>query len=125
MKIAFPVEEDRGAQSVVYGHFGSASFFVVVETEANTVETLTNQEREHAHGQCQPLAALSTAVEAVVVGGIGQGALAKLRSSGVKVYRAVEGTVEENLDLVRSGRLPEFPREHTCAAHDSGEPCVH
>jgi predicted Fe-Mo cluster-binding NifX family protein len=126
MKLAFPVEREDGMASPVFGHFGSAPFFVVVETENGSVESLSNKDRVHLHGQCQPLAALSgTVVDAVVVGGIGAGALMKLNDAGVKVYRAVEGTVSDNLALFKSGRLPEMGFDHTCAGHQGGGHCAH
>jgi predicted Fe-Mo cluster-binding NifX family protein len=126
MKLAFPVEKDDGMASPVFGHFGSAPFFVVVESENGAVESLGNKDRVHLHGQCQPLAALSgKVVDAVVVGGIGAGALMKLNDAGVKVYRAVEGTVSENLALFKSGRLPEMGFDHTCAGHQGGGHCAH
>ena len=125
MRVAFPVEEDRGIESIVYSHFGSAPFFVLAESSDGSVETLPNQDRDHAHGHCQPLAALGVTVDAVAVGGIGAGALSKLNAAGVKVFRAVEGTVQENLELIRSDRLPEFTLEHTCAGHTHDGGCVH
>ena len=118
MRIAFPSQDDNGATSTVYGHFGSARYFIIVESEDGTVETVVNQDREHMHGHCQPLKALGGAiVHAVVVGGIGAGALAGLQADGVRVYRGVEGTVKENLALIKAGRLPEFTFEQTCDGH--------
>jgi len=125
MKVAFPVEEDRGLESAVHGHFGSARYFVVVDSRSRTAQVLANQDAGHQHGSCQPLAALGTPVDAVVAGGIGGGALAKLRAAGVRVYRGLEGTVLENLEMIDTGRLPEFLPEHTCAGHGPGEPCSH
>lgn len=126
MKIAFPTEDDRGIDSIVYGHFGSARDFIVVETEGEAVKTAINRDVEHQHGQCNPLQALGgNTVDAVVVGGIGRGALSKLLSVGVKVYRAVEGTVQENLKLIKSGRLPEFTLDQTCAGHGTQGECTH
>ena len=125
MKVAFPVQQDLGMESAVYTHFGSAQCFVVVEDRTEQAETLPNRDRDHQHGQCKPLEALGTAVDAVVVGGIGGGALMKLQSAGIRVYRAVEGTVLENLELVRAGRLPEFSLADTCGGHRSGGPCAH
>jgi len=58
VKIAFPTQDDLGLESQVYGHFGSANNFIVVDTETDACETVNNRDREHAHGQCQPLAAL-------------------------------------------------------------------
>ena len=125
MKIAFPVQEDMGLESTLYGHFGSAPHFVVVDSDTRTVAALPNRDLEHEHGACRPLEALGTAVDAVVAGGIGGGALAGLHAAGVKVYRGVEGTVRENLEMFKAGHLPEFTPDHTCAGHGQGEGCVH
>ena len=126
MKIAFPSQDDKGAESTVYGHFGSASFFIIVESEKGTVRTVANQDREHMHGHCQPLKALGgERVDAVVVGGIGAGALRGLHAGGIKVYRGVEGTVDENLKLIKAGHLPAFTFEQTCAGHGPHGGCSH
>ena len=121
MKIAFPVEKNEGLKSPVYGHFGSAPFLIIVDTESDAHDTLNNIDLHHQHGQCQPLKALGgTTVEAVVVGGIGGGALQRLQSTGIRVFRAVDGNVGENLELVKSRKLPEFLMNMTCAGHHHG-----
>ncbi len=126
MRIAFPCQDDSGAGSTVYGHFGSANYFIIVESENGTVETVVNQDREHVHGRCQPLKALGgVSVDAVVVGGIGAGALRGLQAGGVRVYRGVEGSVKENLTLIKAGRLPEFTFDQTCAGHGPQGGCSH
>lgn len=126
MKIAFPVQDDRGTESRVYGHFGSARLFIMIDTDDDSVETIVNQDMGHEHGQCKPLDALGGhLVDAVVVGGIGGGALRTLNSAGVKVYRAVEGSIQDNLALTKRGVLPEFRLEHTCAGHTAQGECIH
>ncbi len=126
MRIAFPSQVDLGAESALFGHFGSAGFFIIVESEDGTIETIANEDLHHAHGRCQPLKALGGAtVDAVVVGGIGAGALRGLLAGGIKVYRGVEGTVKENLQLIKTGRLPEFTFDQTCAGHGPGGGCSH
>ncbi|RPH51062.1 MAG: diguanylate cyclase [Desulfobacteraceae bacterium] len=130
MKIAFPIQEDQGVDSRIFNHFGSASLFIIVDTENGKIESSVNPDIDHQHGQCQPLKALGgNKVDAVAVCGIGKGALVKLQNSGVKVFRAAEGSVNENLDLIRSGLLNEFEPEHTCAGHGTGHgimgECVH
>ena len=126
MKIAFPTQENKGLESTVYNHFGSAPFFVVVASENDELEILDNQDLGHAHGNCQPLAALGGApVDAVVVGGIGGGALKKLVDAGVRAYRAVEGTVSENLTLIKEDKLPAFTMDQTCRGHQGIGDCVH
>jgi len=112
--------------SLVYGHFGSAPYFIVADSDTGTSESADNPDSKHQHGQCQPLEALSgKIVDAVVVGGIGAGALQKLNAAGIKTYRAVEGTVSENLELIKSGLLPLFTLDQTCAGHGAGEKCMH
>jgi len=36
MKICMPVSEAKGMDSVIYGHFGSAPFFAVYDTDKNS-----------------------------------------------------------------------------------------
>jgi predicted Fe-Mo cluster-binding NifX family protein len=126
MRIAFPSQEDRGFDSPVYGHFGSATYFIVVESDSGSCETIVNPDRDHLHGHCQPLSAfVGSPLDAVVVGGIGGGALRQLNAAGVQAYRAVEGTVAENLALIRAERLPTFTPAHTCAGHGRDGGCSH
>jgi len=126
MIIAFPTQEDKGLESLVYGHFGSARQFVIVDSEKGSFEVLVNSDREHQHGRCQPLNALGgKRIDAVVVGGIGGGALSKLNSAGVAAYRAVEASIAENLKLIKAGFLPVFTLDQTCAGHEAGGECVH
>jgi predicted Fe-Mo cluster-binding NifX family protein len=126
MKIAFPTQHNKDIDSPVYGHFGSAPHFLIVDSESGAVEVADNPDRDHLHGQCEPLKALSgKTVDAVVAGGIGAGALNKLNASGIKTYRAIEGSVSENLELIKSGLLPLFTPDHTCAGHGEICECVH
>lgn len=126
MKVAFPSQEDRGLDSIVHGHFGSANYFVIVETDDESFDTIQNPEREHLHGQCQPLNALGgSRVDAVVAGGIGGGALHKLLAAGLKAYRAVDGSVKDNLELIQSAKLPEFTMNQTCGGHGGHGGCAH
>jgi predicted Fe-Mo cluster-binding NifX family protein len=124
MKVCFPVQKDEGIESQVYNHFGSAPVFVVVETEEKAVQRVDNRDLHHVHGACNPVMALGgQKVDALVVGGIGGGALRKLNAMGVKVYEAAARTVKENLDLLKENRLEELSMDHSCRAHEGG--CGH
>jgi ArsR family transcriptional regulator len=126
MKIAFPTKDNQGVNSIVDSHFGSAQYFVVLETEGEKVKTAVNHDLGHKHGHCQPLRALGgNSVDAVVVGGIGRGALGRLIDAGIKVYRAERSTVYENLALIKSGRLTEFTLDQTCAGPGPHGKCAH
>jgi predicted Fe-Mo cluster-binding NifX family protein len=127
VKVCFPVKESSALDSPVYGHFGSAPAFVLVDTETGAFTSLSNNDQHHVHGMCNPVAALAgQTVDAVVVGGIGGGALMKLNMSGIKVYKAIAETIAENLAFLASGRLPQFQPGHACSGHtDSGGACAH
>ena len=128
MKIVFPSNSDLGLTGSIYNHFGSAPFFVLVDTENGGHEILNNKDLNHSHGNCQPLKALGeTPVDTVVVGGIGKGALRKLQAEGIKVFRSVEGSVQSNLDLFTQNKLQEFQPDEVCMGHsiDGGGGCGH
>jgi ArsR family transcriptional regulator len=89
MKVGFAVQMNEGIESKVYDHFGSAPAFIIVDTEGKDVQTVSNKDLHHVHGACNPIMALDgKSVDAMVVGGIGAGALAKLNAIGIKVYGA-------------------------------------
>jgi predicted Fe-Mo cluster-binding NifX family protein len=124
MKVCFAVQKDEGMDSAVYGHFGSAPAFVVVDTEHQSIDTVSNRDMIHAHGACNPIMALGGQnVDAVIVGGIGGGALMKLNAAGIKVYGATAVTIKGNLDLLMTNRLAELSMNNTCAGHQGG--CGH
>ena len=126
MKVVFPSNSQLGLTGSVYNHFGSAPFFVLVDTETDDYEVMVNLDKDHSHGNCQPLKAMGSAtVDVVVVGGIGDGALKKLVNSGLDVFRAVEGTVQTNLKLLKEKKLEKFTSKLTCMAHGSGGGCGH
>lgn len=125
MRICFPTDALKGMDSNVYGHFGTAPGFVIVDTESSAVEEINNSDQHHAHGGCQPMKALGgQKVDSIAVGGIGMGALMGLQNNGMRVFRAVAGTVRDNLELLQNGKLPEFTTQHTCGGH-SGGGCAH
>ena len=126
MKVCVPVAEYCGLESQVYGHFGSAASFAVVDTETMEVAQLSNRDQVHVHGACSPLNALAGAKpDVVLVGGIGLGALSGLRQAGIIVCIAPEGTVAEAVRLFKEGELQELEAS-TCACHGaSGCHCSH
>ena len=130
MKVCFPVRDNRGLESAVFGHFGSAPVFVVVDTGSGEVAEVINRDLHHAHGACSPLKALDGhPVDAVVVGGIGGGALAGLTGAGIRVFRSVAPTIAGNIDLLRQGGLEQWAPGQTCAGHShghgGGHACAH
>ena len=118
MQICIPVVEDRGLESRVSAHFGSAPGFMIVDTESGNARLIGNSNQHHAHGMCQPLAALAgETVEGIVVGGIGMGALMKLQAAGITVYRAEHPTVGETLAAYTAGSLQPLGHDQACGGH--------
>lgn len=118
MKICFPVSQNKGLDSPVYNHFGSAPMFLLVDAEQRSVAEEVNRDLHHQHGTCRPLKALGGQdVDTIVVGGIGAGALSGLNQAGFKVYRAAAGTIAENLDRFLKQGLTELTPAQTCGGH--------
>jgi predicted Fe-Mo cluster-binding NifX family protein len=121
MKICIPVEDNNALDSRVCAHFGSAPFFLIVDTDTAECDSIVNTGAHHAHGMCQPLALLDGKhIDGVVVGGIGRGALFKLQAAGVGVYLSEYPTVRETVAAYRVGTLRPVTPEHVCAGHGQG-----
>jgi predicted Fe-Mo cluster-binding NifX family protein len=124
MKVGFAVEVDNGLESTVYGHFGSAPAFIIIDTDLKQAATVNNTNAHHVHGACNPIMALGgNAVDAMVVGGIGAGAIVKLNSMGVKVFKAGALTVKENIALLHENKLQEVSMNGACQGHEGQ--CAH
>ncbi len=75
MRLCFSVVKDEGVENtVVYGHFGPAPAFVVVNTEKSDLSMVINRDTNHVHEKCTPMEAIGgTQVNAVVAGDTGRG----------------------------------------------------
>jgi predicted Fe-Mo cluster-binding NifX family protein len=118
MNICIPVERDDGLKSQVCAHFGSAPAFLIVDTETDQCRSVTNANQHHGHGMCMPLQSLQgEAIDGMVVGGIGMGALNKLNAANIRVYVARAGTVVEVLAAFKAGTLQPMLAHMACAHH--------
>jgi predicted Fe-Mo cluster-binding NifX family protein len=121
MNICIPVNADEGLASPVCAHFGSAPFFMIVDTENGACRAIPNRNLHHAHGMCQPLAAIAGEdIGAIVVGGIGMGALGKLMAAGLDVYRAEQPTVGQTIEAFNGGTLRAMDPATACGHHGQG-----
>ena len=126
MKVCFPVQKDEGMESSVYNHFGSAPMFVVVDAATNNISTIFNRDQHHEHGACNPIKALDNeSVDAIVVGGIGKGALSRLNQSGIRVHQAGAASIRENMTMLMAKQLPEYKLQQCCGGHADGGGCAH
>ena len=119
MKLCIPTETNEGKSAKVYGHFGSAPYFTIVDTEKNSVEIIDNANQHHAHGTCHPMNVLmGKSIDAVVTGGMGARAVQGLNQGGIKAYRAIPGTVDDIVSRFTKGGLEEITVQNACAQHN-------
>jgi len=118
MRICMPTETNKGKQAGVYGHFGSAPYFTIYDTEKDSVDVIDNGNLHHTHGSCHPMGALSSKdVDVVLCGGMGARAVQKLNEAGIKVYRGMAGTVEEMINNFKQSKLEEITIDNACSQH--------
>ena len=118
MKICIPTETDEGKKAKVYGHFGSAPYFTIYDTEKDAFEVIDNSNQHHAHGTCHPMGMLDGKdIDSVICGGMGARAVQKLNEAGIKTYRAEAGSVEEIVKKMQNGKLEEITIQNACAQH--------
>lgn len=125
MKLCLPVTDPAVAVPIVHGHFGSAPGFLVVETETQATTWLANQNLDHEHGRCNPVAALAgVRPDVVIVGGLGQGALNGLKRAGIQVFKVSAGLpCDEAIRLFQAGQAEELTMTATCSGHAHGNSC--
>ena len=124
MKVCLPISKNLGLESPVHGHFGSAPGFLAVDLETLAAEATLNANLGHAHGGCSPVKALAgMKPDAVLVAGLGAGALAGLRQMGIRVYLAPAGTAAQTVQLFKEGKLRELTDTATCGGHAHGHGC--
>jgi predicted DNA-binding protein (UPF0251 family)/predicted Fe-Mo cluster-binding NifX family protein len=121
VNICVPVTADLGLESPVSSHFGSAPLFMLVDVNTREARALTNARAVHEHGACRPLDALAgNDIGAIVVGGIGAGALMKLQGAGIRVYRATAPTVAGCLEAFLKNEAGEIGPGGACGRHGNG-----
>ena len=89
MKVCFPVSEDLGINSVIYGHFNSAPFFLVVDIETQKTQTIFNCDPKEPFAGCNPFMALkSIDINGIIAGCMGDSALQTMNLCGHRVFEA-------------------------------------
>ena len=121
MNICIPVTDDKGLESRVNAHFGSAPIFLVVDTENGACRAISNRNLNHGHGMCQPLLSLAgERVDGMVVGGIGMGALGKLQAANIQVYLSEHPTAAATVEAFKAGKLKVVTPQTACGRHAQG-----
>ncbi len=94
--------------SQVDPRFGRADWFVVVDTSSGQIKAIDNSAGADARsgaGVQAAQAVVGEGVEYVLTGHCGPNAFRTLDAAGVKVVVDVKGTVEQAIDMLKSGDL--------------------
>ena len=118
MKICIPTEDNQGLDSRLCGHFGSAPFFALADTDSGEVEIKPNPGREHSHGKCQPVERIDpNRTDAVVCQGMGKRAVSSLQRAGVEVLITSADTIRDAISQAGQGGLRPLSVEEACGGH--------
>jgi predicted Fe-Mo cluster-binding NifX family protein len=121
MNLCIPIIEDLGLQSPLSGHFGSAPFFMIVDTGSGDLRAIPNHNSHHGHGMCQPLSFLADEkIDGMVVGGIGMRALGRLQTLGIQAFLAECLTVGDAVAAYKAGTLKPMTADKACSHHGEG-----
>ncbi len=106
MKIAIPVLEDKGSDSIISEHFGHSPFFAFIELdeEKETIKIEKNPLSEHSPGEL-PLYLKERGVNLIIVRGIGQRAIFFFEKLGINVIRGAEGSIEDIIKKLKNNLL--------------------
>jgi predicted Fe-Mo cluster-binding NifX family protein len=131
MMLCFPVITAEGVESSIYGHFASAPWFLIVETESRESYVVANCDGNNLYGGCNPFMALrDLKLDGIVVGGIGDDALRTMNICGFRVYQAEGASVMENVEFFERQLLTELDvyNSHmggSCADGEGARSCGH
>ncbi|MDD5165826.1 MAG: NifB/NifX family molybdenum-iron cluster-binding protein [Candidatus Omnitrophica bacterium] len=118
MRLCIPTETKEGLGAKVYGHFGSAPYFTVYDTDKEGIKVINNTNAHHSHGMCHPIGVIGTSsIDAVVCMGMGARAVQNLNAANIKAFRADGKTVSEIVNKYKAGELEEITIENACAQH--------
>lgn len=106
MKIAFPVNE-QSIDSGIHDSFGRAPYYLLYNTTLNEIDYLDHRAVVAQGGAgiraAQVLA--DNGVKVIITPQCGENAEKILRNAEVLVYKAIVGTIRENLDAFRTDQL--------------------
>lgn len=106
MKIAIPAEE-KTVNCPVCQSFGRTPFYVFYNTENGETEYFINEAANNAGGAGirASQSVVDSKAEAIITYRLGQNSANVLNAAGIKMYKAEEGTVNDNIELFKQGKL--------------------
>ena len=115
MRLCIPTDNNHGLDAPISGHFGSAPYFTLVDSDTSSVQVVTNRHAHHAPGTCEAAKGLpGHGVGAVLCAGLGRRALQHLRGVGIDVFVTDAGYARPAVEAFRSGGVKPLTSEAAC-----------
>jgi len=125
MRLCIPTQDDAGLAARISGHFGSAPWFTIVESESGVTHSVPNREHAHRPGTCDAAGSISKLkVDAVVASGLGRRAFQSIRAAGIPVYLTQSASVGEAIQEFNMDVLMPLLEEQACSG-GQGRGCHH
>jgi len=97
--------QGEGLAAEVDPTFGRAAYFVFVDTETGTLESVANVPGAHGAGVQAAQTVAEKGATVVITGSVGPNAYQGLAAAGIEMYTGATGTVKEALDAFSTGKL--------------------
>jgi len=110
MKIAIPTDGKKRPEDTVAEHFGRAKNFLIYDTETKISNIYPNPEVA-GEAQLPPDFLHSQKVDIIIVFSLGPMAYNKFKNYNIKTYKAIPGSIFENIKKLEEGKLGELKKE--------------
>lgn len=106
MIIILPVKENT-ENTRVSEHFGRTNYFFIYDTDLKTIDLISNKNKDGQGGVGIKSSEfiLDSDAEVLITPRVGEKALRVLKDSGIKIFKAVDQTALENIELYLKGEL--------------------
>lgn len=111
MKIAIPVDENK---EVICVSFGRAPYFLIYDNKTETSEIKINPAAEAEGGAGLKAAqfVVDAGANVLITVRCGQNAADVFKAAEMKIFKALNGSVQENLTAMSEGKLSELTSFH-------------
>lgn len=106
MKIAIPVE-DKSMESSICESFGRAPYFMIYDTESKDSVFLDNGAvaSQGGAGIKAAQSIVDSQAEALLTPRCGENAASVIAAANIKIYRTINGSIEDNIEAITDGKL--------------------
>ena len=113
MKLVLPVES-KSLDAPVCPYFGRTPFYVLFDTDSGEHEFLDNDAvtSQGGAGVRASQALVNSGAEVLITYRCGENAAQVLNAAGVKMYKAQDGSVNDNIAAFKDGKLSLLTETH-------------